>query len=318
MTIAAPSTETIERAAVVIRDGQLVGMPTETVYGLAGDAMNGRAVAAIYEAKGRPRFNPLIVHVGDLAQAAELVEMTPLAVRLADAYWPGPLTLVARAREGHGIADLVMAGLDTLAVRVPAHPVALALLQACGRPLAAPSANVSGRISPTTAAHVANEFGAGVAMILDGGPCGYGLESTILSVSGNELLLLRPGAIAVADIEALLDTRVMRAATDPSAPSAPGQLLSHYAPRAAVRLNAVDVKPGEGLLAFGREVPVTTGPIVNLSVSGDLVEAAQGLFAALRTLDASNVMTIAVMPVPSYGLGEAINDRLMRAAAARD
>jgi L-threonylcarbamoyladenylate synthase len=224
---------------------------------------------------------------------------------------------VLRARSANGIAGLVTAGLETLAVRVPAHPVALALLRACGRPLAAPSANVSGRISPTTAAHVAGEFGPEVALILDGGPCARGLESTIVSVAGNTVTLLRPGAIAVAAIEPLLGVSVIREAVDPLTPLAPGQLLSHYAPRAGMRLNAVEVLPGEALLAFGRSVPETCGPVMNLSVSGDLVEAAQSLFAALRTLDASGASTIAVMPVPLEGLGEAINDRLVRAAAPR-
>ena len=307
----------IERAAHVIRDGRLVAMPTETVYGLAADATNGRAVAAIYEAKGRPRFNPLIVHVASLEQARELVVLTPLAERLAAAFWPGPLTLVLRARKDNGIAGLVRAGLETLAIRMPAHPVARALLAECGRPLAAPSANKSGRISPTMAVHVADEFGAEVGIILDGGVCARGLESTILDASGHLLVLLRPGAIAAEAFELACGASVVRAIPDPGAPTAPGQLASHYAPRARVRLDAVSVQPGEALLAFGREVPMTTGPVMNLSASGDVVEAAQNLFAALRTLDASGAAAIAVMPIPAHGLGEAINDRLSRAAAPR-
>ncbi len=317
MTIILPTPANIERAADAIREGRLVAMPTETVYGLAADATNGRAVAAIYTAKGRPRFNPLIVHVASTAQAAELVELTPFAQRLAHAFWPGPLTLVLKAQPSNGIADLVTAGLGTLAVRVPAHPVARALLLACAKPLAAPSANKSGRISPTTSCHVAEEFGAEVAMILDGGACERGLESTIVCCVENTLTLLRPGAMSVEAIETLLGVTIVRATADPSAPSAPGQLLSHYAPRAAVRLNAIDVKLGEALLAFGHNVPETRGPVVNLSVTGDLVEAAQALFAALRSLDASGAKTIAVMPIPMHGLGEAINDRLVRAAAPR-
>ena len=312
-----PSPEMIARAADALRNGQLVALPTETVYGLAADATNGRAVAQIYEAKGRPRFNPLIVHVATLAQAADLVEMTSLAARLAQAFWPGPLTLVLRARSDNGIADLVTAGLATLAVRIPAHPVALSVLRAAGRPLAAPSANRSGRISPTTAAHVAGEFGPEVAMILDGGPCGHGLESTIVAVAGNSVTLLRPGVLSVQVIESACGVRVGRQAADPLAPSAPGQLLSHYAPSAGVRLNASTVRAGEALMAFGPRPPPTDGPVVNLSVTGDLVEAAQGLFAALRTLDAKGAAIIAVMPIPSHGLGEAINDRLARAAAPR-
>lgn len=317
MPIFPANSASIARAATRIREGRLVAMPTETVYGLAADATNGRAVAAIYAAKGRPRFNPLIVHFASLEQARALVVMTPMAERLAQAFWPGPLTLVACARKGNGIAGLVTAGLDTLAVRMPAHPVARALLAECGRPLAAPSANKSGRISPTMAAHVAGEFAGEVAMILDGGTCGHGLESTILDASGEELVLLRPGAIAVEPIEAAIGARVVRRLIDPDAPTAPGQLASHYAPSARVRLNAVSVEAGEALLAFGAEVPVTRGPVINLSESGDLIEAAQGLFAALRTLDASGAAAIAVMPIPAHGLGEAINDRLSRAAAPR-
>ena len=317
MTIFAPTPANIDAAARILRAGGLVGMPTETVYGLAADATQGRAVAAIYEAKGRPRFNPLIVHVGALEHAAQLAELGPLARRLAEAFWPGPLTLVLRARTGNAIADLATAGLDTIALRVPGHPVSRALIEAAGCPLAAPSANTSGRISPTTAQHVAAEFGDTLGMILDGGPCGYGLESTIIDATGVGLVLLRPGAIPVAEIGVTCGQRVARRAADPDSPIAPGQLLSHYAPRAAVRLQAVDVRAGEALLAFGPDAPLPRGPMINLSPRGDLVEAAQALFAALRTLDASGAGTIAVMPIPGHGLGEAINDRLTRAAAVR-
>ncbi len=326
MPIVAASTDNIERAGESLRAGGLVAMPTETVYGLAGDATDGLAVAAIYAAKGRPRFNPLIVHVASVAQAAAIGELTPLAERLARAFWPGPLTLVLQLRPGCGIADLVTAGLDTVAIRVPGHEIARALIEAAGRPLAAPSANKSGRISPTRPEHVAADFGDELPMILDGGPCGHGLESTIIAcqtappskdASGEGLVLLRPGAIAVEQIEAACGHRVMRAAVDPDAPTSPGQLLSHYAPRALVRLNAVDLMPGEALLAFGANVPPADGAVINLSKTGDLREAAKGLFAALRALDASGAGTIAVMPIPDHGLGEAINDRLVRAAAAR-
>ncbi|MEQ1698275.1 MAG: L-threonylcarbamoyladenylate synthase [Hyphomicrobiaceae bacterium] len=317
MTIFAATTDAIERAAGVIRGGGIVAMPTETVYGLAGDATNGRAVASVYAAKGRPSFNPLIVHVGTIAAARTVADLGETGEQLAAAFWPGPLTLVARARPGNGIASLVTAGLETVAVRVPGHGVAQALLAACGCPLAAPSANTSGRISPTTAQHVAADFGDRLGMILDGGACGHGLESTIVDVSGDGVALLRPGAIAADEIERVAGFALARRAVDKSAPSAPGQLASHYAPRAGVRLGARSVEPGEALLAFGSDVPETAGPVFNLSVTGDLVEAAQNLFAALHALDVSGAQTIAVMPVPAEGLGEAINDRLARAAAPR-
>lgn len=317
MTIYQPTRLNIDRAARAIGNGCLVGMPTETVYGLAADATNGAAVAAIYSAKGRPRFNPLIVHVASTGDAARLIDMTPAAFALADEFWPGPLTLVARARPGNGLCDLVTAGLDTVAVRVPHHDVALALLAACRCPLAAPSANASGRISPTTAAHVAGEFGDALDVILDGGACAHGVESTIIDASGDEIVMLRPGAVPAHAIEQIVGQPILRIAGHRTAPTAPGQLISHYAPRARVRLNATDVEPGEALLAFGAVVPSTTGPMINLSESHDLVEAAQRLFAALRSLDGSGALCIAVMPIPSHGLGEAINDRLTRAAAPR-
>ena len=317
MTIYDATSDTIERAAGVVRGGGIVAMPTETVYGLAGDATNGRAVAAIYAAKGRPSFNPLIVHVGSVKAASMVVDLGPAGERLASAFWPGPLTIVARAMAGNGIASLVTAGLSTVAVRVPGHAVTRALLEACGCPLAAPSANTSGRISPTTAQHVAADFGERLGMILNGGACGHGLESTIVDVSGDGIELLRPGAIAAEAIEVVAGVRLARRVANVHAPTAPGQLASHYAPRARVRLGAVKVQPGEALLAFGREVPVTVGPVFNLSASGDLIEAAQNLFAALHVLDVSGSKTIAVMPIPAEGLGEAINDRLMRAAAPR-
>lgn len=322
MAIFEATAEAVARAAAMICDGHLVGMPTETVYGLAADATNGRAVAAIYAAKGRPRFNPLIVHVASLEDAERLIVLPPQARLLAQAFWPGPLTLVGRARQGNRIAGLVTAGLDTVAVRVPGHAVAHALITACGRPLAAPSANKSGRISPTTAAHVAADFGDTLAMILDGGMARHGLESTIVDATcqdaaRNQLILLRPGAVSSAAIEVAAGVPLNRRPSDPTRPSAPGQLESHYAPRAHVRLNALSVEPGEALLAFGRNVPLSETVSVNLSYDGDLVEAAQILFAALRWLDAHGVAQIAVMPVPSHGLGEAINDRLARAAAPR-
>lgn len=312
-----PDAATMAEAAALIAAGQLVAMPTETVYGLAADATNARAVAAIYAAKGRPSFNPLIVHVSDIAMAERYVAPTALARRLASTFWPGPLTLVLPKRSASGIAELVTAGLETVAVRVPAHPVALELIRTSGRPLAAPSANPSGRLSPTRAADVAAELGDKVGLVLDGGPARHGLESTVVEASGEQPVLLRPGAIAAEDIAAVAGRPVLRPEADPSLPSSPGQLASHYAPRAALRLDASDVRTGEALLAFGRDVPATTGPVVNLSPAGDLVEAAANLFAALRTLDASGASAIAVMPIPGHGLGEAIGDRLRRAAAPR-
>lgn len=312
------SEEAIRAAAEHLRAGRLVAFPTETVYGLGADATNGEAVAAIFAAKGRPRFNPLIVHVLDVGHAGHHAQLTTLARRLIDAFWPGPLTLVLDKRADSNLSDLVTGGLATLAVRAPDHPVARALLAAVERPLAAPSANRSGHISPTQAAHVAADLGDKVAMILDGGPTAHGLESTIIDARGEVPVLLRLGAIAVETIELVLGDRVVRGDLEPEQPRAPGQLASHYAPAAKVRLDAKDVRPGEALLAFGPNVPAAAGPVINLSPSGDLTEAAANLFAALRALDASGAHAIAVMPIPETGLGEAINDRLRRAAAPRD
>ncbi len=318
MGIIKASDETIAAAAAHLRAGRLVAFPTETVYGLGADATNGEAVAAIFATKGRPRFNPLIVHVADIGQAGEHVELTALARHLIDTFWPGPLTLVLEKRPKSPLSDLVTGGLTTVAVRAPDHPVARALLQAAGRPLAAPSANRSGRISPTQAAHVLGDLGGDVAMILDGGPTAYGLESTIIDARGELPVLLRPGAVTAETIEAVLGNPLVRTQMDSERPNAPGQLASHYAPDARVRLGAIDARPGEALLAFGAKIPPTEGPVINLSLAGDLTEAAANLFAALRALDAAGAETIAVMPIPDEGLGEAINDRLRRAAAPRD
>ncbi|MBZ0208634.1 MAG: threonylcarbamoyl-AMP synthase [Hyphomicrobium sp.] len=317
MPIVKADEEAIRDAAEHLRAGRLVAFPTETVYGLGADATNGQAVAAIFAAKGRPRFNPLIVHVLDVGHAGQHARLTTLARRLIDAFWPGPLTLVLDKRPDSSLSDLVTGGLATLAVRAPDHPVARALLAELGRPLAAPSANRSGRISPTQAAHVAADLGDKVAMILDGGPTAHGLESTIIDARGEVPVQLRPGAIAVETIELVLGDRVVRGDLEPELPNAPGQLASHYAPEAQVRLEARDVRQGEALLAFGPRVPPTDGPVINLSPAGDLTEAAANLFAALRALDASGAPAIAVMPIPDRGLGEAINDRLRRAAAPR-
>ncbi len=347
------SADAIDKAGALLRAGELVAFPTETVYGLGADATNGRAVAAIFAAKGRPRFNPLIVHVPDLAAAERLAVFPALALRLAQEFWPGPLTLVLRRRADSGLSDLVSAGLDTVAIRVPDHPVARALLTAAGVPVAAPSANRSGHVSATTAQHVAADFGevgsdpshatdamgsdpslrrsyvdrdgrcegsdpsSNALTIIDGGPTAHGLESTVLDATGDHIVMLRPGAVPAEAIEAVLGANIARAFDGGARPVSPGQLVSHYAPRARLRLEAKDVQPGEALLAFGDVVPPTAGPMINLSPTGDLIEAAANLFAALRQLDASGAAAIAVMPIPAYGLGEAINDRLKRAATPR-
>jgi L-threonylcarbamoyladenylate synthase len=309
------SPEAIAEAATALRAGRLVAFPTETVYGLGADATNGRAVAAVFEAKGRPTFNPLIAHVATLEAAAALGHLTEAGAKLARAFWPGPLTLVLRKREDCRVADLATAGLDTIAVRVPAHSVAQALLRAARVPVAAPSANRSGHVSPTTAAHVAQDLGERVAMILDGGAATIGLESTVVDATGDDPVVLRLGAASREHIARVLGRPVAVATGAPHTPASPGMLARHYAPAARLRLNATEVRPGEALLAFGAaNVPPHDGVMLNLSWSGDLVEAAANLFAALRALDASGAKTIAVMPVPEQGLGEAINDRLRRAA----
>ncbi|NDV02883.1 L-threonylcarbamoyladenylate synthase [Pseudoroseicyclus tamaricis] len=305
-----PDAAGLARAAALLREGQLVAFPTETVYGLGADATNGAAVAGIYAAKGRPSFNPLIVHVASLAQAARLVEIGPEAERLASAFWPGALTLVLPARADNGIASLASAGLPTLGIRLPAHPVARQLLEATGRPVAAPSANPSGRVSPTTAAHVLSGLSGQISAVLDGGPCPVGVESTILGLTGAPTLL-RAGGIPAEAIEACLGAPL---AAPPAydTPSSPGQLASHYAPSGTLRLNAAAPRPGETLLGFG---PVDAP--LNLSPSGDLTEAAATLFSHLHALDAQGATHIAVSPIPDHGLGRAINDRLRRAAAPR-
>ena len=300
----------IAEAAALLRAGGRVALPTETVYGLGADARNGAAVAGIYTAKGRPSFNPLIVHVARPADAARYVDWPDRAARLAAAFWPGPLTLVLPLRAGHGIASLVTAGLDTLAIRCPAHPVAQALLKAFDGPVAAPSANPSGKISPTTAAHVLQGLTGRVAAVLDGGAAEIGLESTIVSLAGAPTLL-RHGSITREKLEAALGEPLTEATT-PAAITAPGQLASHYAPDAALRLNVTAPEADEALLGFG---PVEKAAL-NLSPAGDLREAAANLFAMLRALDAQ-AGKIAVSPIPARGIGLAINDRLARAAAPR-
>jgi len=302
----------IARAGEMLRAGRLVAFPTETVYGLGADATNDRAVASIFAAKGRPTFNPLIVHVPDLAAAEAIAEFTPLARKLAHAFWPGALTLVLPRKPAAKISFLASAGLDTIALRIPSGAVAQQLLKAAGVPIAAPSANRSGRVSPTRAKHVAADFGDAIDLILDGGPTKLGLESTVIGFNCTTPVLLRPGAVPREDIEKLAGPL---AAADENI-SSPGQLASHYAPHAALRLDARDAHPDEALLAFGPDVPQGARIVRNLSTKGDLTEAAANLFAMLRALDAQ-AAKIAVMPIPHTGLGEAINDRLRRAAAPR-
>lgn len=303
----------VDNAVSLWRSGQVVAIPTETVYGLAADATNGEAVARIYATKSRPRFNPLIVHVTGSDMAKRYAEWNDAAEKLTARYWPGPLTIVLKRRADCSLSELVSAGGDTVALRMPSHPVTQQLLAAFGGGIAAPSANRSGRISPTTAAHVKDEFGDTLPLIIDGGACAVGLESTVVDVSGGEAKILRPGSITRAMLEEVVPV------TDAGASStlkSPGLLESHYAPAIPVRLNAQEVHEGEALLAFGTPL---TGAVrtMNLSRSGDLVEAAANLFASLRALDVPHHRGIAVMPIPQEGIGEAINDRLKRAAAPR-
>ncbi len=313
-----PDKDAKAAALAVLEAGDVVAIPTETVYGLAGDAANGRAVARIFEAKGRPRFNPLIAHVSSLEMARAVALFDPLSQKLADAFWPGPLTLVLPLREGAAIHPLVTAGLSTIALRMP-KGFGGELIAALGRPLAAPSANSSGRVSATTAAAVAADLGSRIPLIVDGGPTPVGLESTIVKAEGSSLRLLRPGGVSAEDIERVLGAPLLRGGA--VGVEAPGMLASHYAPGAAVRLDARAVRPGEALLAFGRaaiEGADKAVAVLNLSPAADLREAAANLFAMVQELDRSGAATIAVMPIPEAGLGEAINDRLRRAAAPRD
>lgn len=297
-------------AAALLRAGGLMSFPTETVYGLGADARDDRAVARIFEAKGRPSFNPLIVHLPDLEEAEKMCVFNDEARCLAAAFWPGAMTLVLPLKPDAGISKLVTAGLETLAVRVPDHPVAQAVLREFAGPIAAPSANPSGRVSPTTAAHVVDGLGHKINGLIDGGPCGVGLESTIVSCVDRPALL-RAGGIPAEALEACLGTALAHT-VDPAKPVAPGQLASHYAPKGTVRLNALTTEKDEVLLGFG---PVDAA--LNLSPSGDLTEGAARLFDCLHQLDAMGAAKIAVSPVPDHGLGRAINDRLRRAAAPR-
>jgi L-threonylcarbamoyladenylate synthase len=306
--------QAIEAAARCLVSGGLVAFPTETVYGLGADADNGEAIARLYAAKGRPAFNPLIAHVASTEAGRAAGIFSEAAKKLAAAFWPGPLTLVLPKQPDCRIADLALAGLDSVALRVPAHPAARALLAAFGGPIVAPSANRSGHVSPTSAAHVLADLRGRIDLIIDGGPCTVGVESTIVSHIGQPALL-RPGGIAREDIERVLGRALLVSAGE-DAPIAPGMLTSHYAPKAALRLDADTAGAGEALLAFGPPPPFS-GAMLNLSARGDLIEAAANLFSQLRALDASGAKRIAVMKVPHDGLGEAINDRLKRAAAPR-
>lgn len=323
--ILSASPAAIRRAAEIILEGGLVALPTETVYGLGANALDGRAVARIFEAKGRPQFNPLIVHVPDETSAASLVEMGPAARKAAAQFWPGPLTMILPRRSDCPVSELCSAGLPTLAIRVPRHPAAQQLLRAAAVPIAAPSANRSGQLSPTTPAHVQDSLGDAVDLILAAGSCEVGLESTVLDLSGPHPAILRPGAITAEDLEAVLELPVAYEIEATENPRSPGQLLRHYAPGIPVRLDAVDLIPGEGLLAFGSEkfmgirgggaakdMPDTAKR--NLSETGDLHEAAANLFRMLHDLDRPEHRGIAVMNIPARGLGIAINDRLRRAA----
>jgi L-threonylcarbamoyladenylate synthase len=314
----------VASAARCLAQGGLIAFPTETVYGLGADAANPAAIARLYQAKGRPAFNPLIAHVGDLAGGQKIARFDATATALAQAFWPGPLTLVLPKSRDCPVADLATAGLDTVAVRVPAHPVARAILRAFGGPVVAPSANLSGHVSPTTAEHVHHDLAGRIDLIIDGGAVNVGVESTIVGCF-EAPMLLRPGGLPRAEIERVLGRALVQppddADNDSGQPLAPGMLASHYAPRTRVRLNAERIEPGEALLAFGPSEVAgieTAAAVMNLSTRGDLTEAAANLFGYLRTLDTRGARAIAVMAVPHHGLGEAINDRLRRAAVDRD
>src|SRR6266702_1434990 len=314
----------VARAARCLAAGGLVAFPTETVYGLGADATNPAAIARLYQAKGRPAFNPLIAHVDGLEAARAIGQLGPDAIALALAVWPGPLTLVVPRASQCGVAELATAGLDTVGLRVPAHPVARALLQAFGKPVVAPSANLSGHVSPTTASHVASDLQGRIDLVIDGGPVEVGVESTIVGCF-EALTLLRPGGVPRDQIERVLGHPLKQPArdadNDTSQPLAPGMLAAHYAPRSRLRLHAENIEAGEALLAFGPALPPGADgatAVMNLSARGDLTEAAANLFGYLRALDARSARAIAVMPIPEGGLGEAINDRLRRAAMGRE
>ena len=314
----------VASAARCLAEGGLVAFPTETVYGLGADAANPAAIARLYQAKGRPSFNPLIAHVGDLQAGMRIARFDATATALAEAFWPGPLTLVLPKTRDCTVAELATAGLDTVAVRVPAHPVARAILRSFGGPVVAPSANLSGHVSPTTAEHVHSDLMGRIDLIVDGGAVAVGVESTIVGCF-DAPMLLRPGGLPRGEIERVLGRALAQppqgADNDAGQPLAPGMLASHYAPRTPVRLNAERIEAGEALLAFGPGIVAgvdASNAVMNLSARGDLHEAAANLFGYLRALDTQKAPAIAIMPVPHHGLGEAINDRLRRAAMGRD
>ncbi|CAM3352582.1 L-threonylcarbamoyladenylate synthase [Thalassospira profundimaris] len=321
LTIRPYSEGALSQAAAKLRAGELVAFPTETVYGLGADATNADAVAGIYAAKKRPSFNPLISHFPDRDAAAKHAVFDARADKLAAAFWPGALTLVLPRQADSDVCDLVTAGLPSIAVRVPAHPMARELLRAVGRPVAAPSANRSGKISPTTAAHVAQSLGNAIGMILDGGPCGVGLESTVIDLTTDRVVMLRPGGVTADQVSELLGTDVVMAESDDTAPKSPGMMTSHYAPGLPVRLDATTADPAkyghEVLLGFGDCNTKGFDAVLWLSKSGDDIEAAANLFAKLHEADQSHFAGIAIAPIPDKGLGIAINDRLKRASAPR-
>lgn len=303
----------IKKAVTILNQGGLVAFPTETVYGLGADATNDTATASIYEKKGRPSFNPLIAHVDSAAMASEYVQITPMAQKLMDAFWPGPLTLVLKRKADCTVSLLASAGLDTLAVRCPNNPIALDLIRSFGKPIVAPSANKSGRISPTTVEHIIQDYGDEAPFILDGGACKVGVESTVLLCDEDKVAVLRYGGLAIEDIESLIGP-VIRPERDEEAPHSPGQMKSHYAPRLPLRMNAVKASQGEALLGFGYAPQAT----LNLSPTGDLKQAAANLFSMMHQLDCDKYTGIAVMSIPMQGLGYAINDRLKRASQPRE
>jgi L-threonylcarbamoyladenylate synthase len=311
-----PNLSTIESAANLLRQGDIVSFPTETVYGLGADATNSKAIAKIFSAKNRPSFNPLIVHLSDPSKAEQYVEMNQIALTRAFAFWPGPFTMVLPLKENSPISDLITAGLDTVAVRVPANPVAHQLLEKFDGPIAAPSANKSGRISPTSAEHVDNEFGEELEFIIDGGKCDKGIESTIVQILKDKIIMLRPGSVTADDIETVTGSNLIINDETSDNPVSPGQLKSHYAPSAKVLLNVKTPKENEAFLAFGNIEPCAN--MLNLSSTGNLEEAAANLFSMLRALDHLGLKSIAVASIPQSGLGIAINDRLSRAAAPKE
>lgn len=326
MNLVTATDENIAKAAEVLKSGGVVAMPTETVYGLAGNAFDGKAVAKIFEVKGRPQFNPLITHFAEIADVALCAEMNEKALALAQKFWPGPLTIILPRVKNCKVSELASAGLETIAVRVPNHPVARKLIKACGFPLVAPSANLSGSVSPTSPAHVAESLGNKVDMILAAGASSVGLESTVIDLSEGKPIILRPGAVTAEDIAQILDEEVSYESGDALKPKSPGLLLKHYAPKIPLRLNAIDLQPGEAVLGFhsmkfmgirggGAAMSLPESMRRNLSEEGDLHQAAANLFAYLRELDRPEHKGIAVMPIPDAGVGIAINDRLKRAAS---